>query len=179
MQQLLEDRLRLDARQAWIDNIHGLPPDLTLAEVRDYLWPTRTSSRPTCCEPRSRGSVSHKPKTTCFSPRVRMMTMHRAKGLSARIVSIPGLEDEVFPGDFRRPDPGLVLEAARLLYVSISRARAACIVSYAATRMRFGQFTRMTPARFANSLGGAFVYQEDGGLTAAEVQAIVQDCGHL
>lgn len=108
-----------------------------------------------------------------------MMTMHRAKGLSAQVVFIPGLEEEVLAGEFRRPYPGLVLEAARLLYVSISRARAACITSYAGTRMRFGQFAQMTPSRFANSLGGAFVYRGHGGLTAAEVQAIIDGCNDL
>jgi DNA helicase-2/ATP-dependent DNA helicase PcrA len=94
-------------------------------------------------------------------------------------VFVPGLEEDIFPGEFRRPYPGLVLEAARLLYVSISRARAACIVSYAGTRTRFGQFTQMAPSRFANSLGGAFVNRDVGGLTRGEVQAIVGDCGHL
>jgi hypothetical protein len=71
-----------------------------------------------------------------------------------------------------------VLEAARLLYVSISRARAACIVSYAGTRMRFGQFTQTTPSRFANSLAGPFGYRTNG-LAQNELAAIVQDCGNL
>jgi hypothetical protein len=37
----------------------------------------------------------------------------------------------------------------------------------------------MTPSRFANSLGGAFVYWGQGGLTAAEIQAIIDDCNDL
>ena len=44
--------------------------------------------------------------------------------------------------------------------------------------MRFGQFTQMTPSRFANSLGGAFVYRQSG-LDAAEVQSIINDCNDL
>lgn len=62
------------------------------------------------------------------------MSMHGAKGLSARIVFVPGLEEHIFPGPWRQPYPGLVLEAARLLYISITRARAACILNYAKQR---------------------------------------------
>lgn len=179
IRQLLEDRLGPDARDAWIDNIDGLPPELTLAEVRDFLSADTDERQGDVLRAAFARLSLGRAEDEVLPPRVRMMTMHRAKGLSARIVFIPGLEEEVFPGEFRRPYPGLVLEAARLLYVSISRARAACIVSYAGTRMRFGQFTQMTPSRFANSLGGAFVYRAEGGLSSEEVQASVRDCDHL
>jgi superfamily I DNA/RNA helicase len=56
--------------------------------------------------------------------RVRVMTMHGAKGLSARVVFIPGLEHGVLPNAHQAPYPAQLLEAARLLYVSITRARA-------------------------------------------------------
>ena len=179
IQQLLEDRLGPDARQAWIDSIDGLPPDLTLAEVRDFLWAETDEQQADVLRVAfTRIGLAHG-EDEVLPPRVRMMTMHRAKGLSARVVFVPGLEEEVFPGEFRRPYPGLVLEAARLLYVSTSRARAACITSYAQTRMRFGRFTQLSPSRFANSLGGAFVYRGHEGLTPAEAQAIIDDCNDL
>ena len=38
IRQLLEDRIGTDARDAWIDNTAHLPQELTLGEVRDYLW---------------------------------------------------------------------------------------------------------------------------------------------
>ncbi|MEX2212322.1 MAG: ATP-dependent helicase [Gaiellaceae bacterium] len=179
IRQLLEDRLGLTARDAWIDNTVSLPPDLTLGEVRDYLWADTDEQQADFLRAAFTRLGLPEAEADVMPARVRMMTMHRAKGLSARIVFIPGLEEEVFPGEFRRPYPGFVLEAARLLYVSISRARAACIISYAGTRMRFGQFTQMTPSRFANSLGGAFTYRGGGGLSPTEVQAIVDDCDRL
>lgn len=116
------------------------------------------------------------PSTTdVFLPKVRMMTMHGAKGLSASIVFIPGLEEEIFPGPRRRPYPGLVLEAARLLYVAVSRARIACILSFAGGRMLYGGFMSHAPSRFVNCLGGAFDFREDGnGLTQYDVSAIIQ-----
>jgi DNA helicase-2/ATP-dependent DNA helicase PcrA len=178
MQQLLEDRIGPAARQAWTDNVHALPPDMTIAEVRDFIWAETDEQQAEVLSAAFR-RLGLAQDEDILPPRVRMMTMHRAKGLSARVVFIPGLEEEVLPGDFRRPYPGLVLEAARLLYVSISRARAACVVSYAFSRMRFGQFARMTPSRFANSLGGAFAYKAQDGLTNPEVQQIVRDCDDL
>jgi DNA helicase II / ATP-dependent DNA helicase PcrA len=106
------------------------------------------------------------------------MTMHGAKGLSARVVFVPGLEEEIFPGPYRQPYPGLILEAARLLYVSLSRARAACIASFAGSRVVHGQVAHHAASRFTNALGGPFT-QQNGGLTAAEVAAIVADCAAL
>src|SRR5207244_5251970 len=105
------------------------------------------------------------------------MTMHGAKGLSGTIVFIPGLEDTVLPGTKRVPYPGLVLEAARLLYVSITRTRAACIMSNAYRRFFNGRNVTQAPSRFTANLGGAF-QQRASGLQRAEienVQAIIAD----
>jgi DNA helicase-2/ATP-dependent DNA helicase PcrA len=107
--------------------------------------------------------------------KVRLMTMHGAKGLSARVVFIPGLEEEVFPGPRRRPYPGLIEEAARLLYVSITRARAGCILSFARGRVVHGKFNRHAPSRFNRSTGGVFNQQLDG-LTPTLAARIVADC---
>jgi superfamily I DNA/RNA helicase len=40
--------------------------------------------------------------------RVRIMTLHSCKGLSARVVFIPGLEEEILPGPYRAQFPGQV-----------------------------------------------------------------------
>jgi len=94
-------------------------------------------------------------------------------------VFIPGLEEEIiFPGPWRQPYPGLILEAARLLYVSITRARAACVMSYANRRTVNGVNTAHTPSRFTAQLGGAFA-AGPAGLSAAQVAQIMADCGNL
>jgi DNA helicase-2/ATP-dependent DNA helicase PcrA len=116
--------------------------------------------------------------TLTLSPRVRIMTMHGAKGLSGHIVFIPGLEEAIFPGEKRKPYTGLLAEAARMLYVSITRARAACVISFAITRMVNGAFSKQTPSRFASQIGGAFM-QRESGLTTDEVSRIVTDCEFL
>jgi len=101
--------------------------------------------------------------------------MHGAKGLSAPVVFIPGLEDQLLPGPRRAPYAGLVLEAARLLYVSITRARATCIVSHATRRFINGRTQTHAPSRFNAHLSGAFA-QRGQGLSAAEVQQIMTEC---
>jgi DNA helicase-2/ATP-dependent DNA helicase PcrA len=103
------------------------------------------------------------------------MTMHGAKGLSAHVVFVPGLEERVFPGPRRRLYPGLIEEAARLLYVSITRGRAACILSFARRRLVHGKFKQHAPSRFSGSTGGVFNQQLDG-LTHTMAARILADC---
>jgi len=55
---------------------------------------------------------------------VRIMTMHKAKGLSASAVFIVGVEDEIIPGR-NKPE-----EERRLLYVSLTRARNYLFLTY-------------------------------------------------
>src|SRR5205823_4755714 len=96
------------------------------------------------------------PERGFLNPRIRIMTMHGAKGLNAQVVFIPGLEDEVFPGNRRQPYPGLILEGARMLYVSITRARVACFLSYVRSRFINGQNQRHSPSRYIRHTGGMF-----------------------
>jgi DNA helicase-2/ATP-dependent DNA helicase PcrA len=112
------------------------------------------------------------------SESIRAMTIHGAKGLSASVVFVPGLTEQALPGPRRRPYPGLVSEAARMLYVAVTRARAACVMSYPKTCMMYGAFCKTTPSRFTSHLGGCFV-DRAGGLTVSEADAILQTCDKL
>ena len=98
--------------------------------------------------------------------------------LSARVVFIPGLEEHIFPGPWRQPYPGLVIEAARLLYVSITRARAACILSCATRRRVQGSVRVVAASRFSTSLNGPFI-NRIAGLQPGEVQQVTVDVGNL
>jgi DNA helicase II / ATP-dependent DNA helicase PcrA len=66
-------------------------------------------------------------------PRVRIMTLHGAKGLEADAVVLMGAADQVLPGP-AVSDPqeqeARVLEQRRLLYVAVTRARDVLIVSW-------------------------------------------------
>lgn len=164
--------------QAWEMFANALPGGMTLEELRDYLWADTDEQQGTLLQAVLTRLNLPIPAAGVLPPRVRVMTMHGAKGLSGRIVFVPGLEEEIIPGAWRRPYPGLVLEAARLLYVSITRVRAACIISYAETRIVHGQFSSQTPSRFTAHLGGAFDARASR-LSATEVGHITNEASHL
>ena len=100
-------------------------PDMTLGELRDFLWADTDEQQAALLQTVLTRLNLPIPAAGVLPARVRVMTMHGAKGLSGKVVFIPGLEEDVIPGPWRQPFPGLVLEAARLLYVSIARTRAA------------------------------------------------------
>lgn len=162
------------AADTWCDYTTSLPKNMTLEEMRDYLWADTDEQQAALLQRVLERLDLPVPEGGMLPPRVRVMTMHGAKGLSAKVVFIPGVEEEIIPGPWRQPYPGLVLEAARLLYVSITRARAACIISYAETRVVNGRFSRRTPSRFAAHLGGQFSTRTEG-LSSAEVENITRD----
>ncbi len=145
------DQVRTDA---WITEVQHLPPEMTLNELRDYLWTDNDEQMESLLEQVYDRLDLEKPVEGFLPPKVRLMTMHGAKGLDAQVVFIPGLEEGILPRSKQQPYPGLVLEAARMLYVSITRARAACILTYAKNRVKYGKYGEQTPSRFALHLGG-------------------------
>lgn len=67
-------------------------------------------------------------------PDIKIVTLWGAKGLTADFVYVTGLCDEALPGAFDRDSTGLTegeheLEQLRLLYVSLTRAKQALVVS--------------------------------------------------
>jgi DNA helicase-2/ATP-dependent DNA helicase PcrA len=175
---IIEDHFNSTEVEAWRQFIATLPREITLEELRDFLWADTDEQQATVLEGVMTRLNMDVTEEGPLPPRVRIMTMHGAKGLSGRVVFIPGLEEEVLPGPRKRPYPGLCLEAARMLYVSITRARAACILSFAGRRLVHGELRRHAPSRFASHLGGAFSYRTDG-LTDVDVARIMEDCANL
>lgn len=155
----------------WQEIIDLIPSEITIEELINYLRADTDEQQIALLEEVYKRLEIPIPDDGLLPPKVRIMTMHGAKGLSAQVVFIPGLMEELLPGGLRRPYPGLVLEAARMLYVSITRARAACILSYSTSRVVYGKFSHQTPSRFAAHLGGAFT-QRENGLTNDEVENI-------
>lgn len=157
------------------DNLVGrFPGDMTLGELKSYLTAQGIVQEHNKLQEVYERLDLQPPEDMEEPDHVRLMTMHGAKGLSAKIVFVPGLEEDIFPGGYRIPYNALVLEAARLLYVSITRARIACILSMSNQRVIFGQLGPSTPSRFASHVGGAFVLR-NAPLDATEVAAIITD----
>ena len=158
----------------WDTLLDRIPKEMTIEELREYLSIDKEYLRlehlRRVCD---RVGVPMS-KDGDHSGRVRIMTMHGAKGLEASVVFVPGLEDEILPGERRKPYAGLVAEAARLLYVSVTRAKVACVVSFAQYRFERGSLESRTPSRFAADLGGVFECRESG-LREFEVSNILRE----
>jgi DNA helicase II / ATP-dependent DNA helicase PcrA len=154
------------------EHLADLPPEMTLEELHLLLGAQRDDDRRRVLEAVAERLELPEVVAELAPNRVQLMTMHRAKGLSAQVVFIPGLEDSILPGEKRRPYPGLVLEAARMLYVSITRARFMCVLTYAQSRMVFGKVEFLPPSRYTSALGVVFA-QRENGLTEDEARAVI------
>jgi len=96
--------------------------------------------------------------------RVSLMTLHAAKGLEFDTVFLPGWEEGLFPHQRaldESGDKGLE-EERRLAYVGITRARKHCVISHAANRRIYANWTSQVPSRFLDELPEAHVTREGG-----------------
>ncbi|HWE37518.1 MAG TPA: ATP-dependent helicase [Isosphaeraceae bacterium] len=175
---ILQREFAGDGAAAWTAYSSAFPEGMTLVELREYLGTDNEDQEATVLSNVLERLGEAVPEGGPLPQRVRIMTMHGAKGLSGHVVFIPGLEEQILPGEKKKPYPGLVTEAARMLYVSITRARAACIMSYARTRVVHGNQSRQTHSRFVTQTGGSFS-SRTVGLDDSEVGQIAACCGQL
>lgn len=79
---------------------------------------------------------------------VTLMTMHAAKGLEFPVVFIVGMEEGLFPHSRSLMDTNQLEEERRLAYVGITRAKEILYLTYANSRLYFGERTANPPSRF-------------------------------
>jgi DNA helicase-2/ATP-dependent DNA helicase PcrA len=84
--------------------------------------------------------------------RVRLMTIHSAKGLEFTRVILTGMEEGVFPHGRSLQDPTQMEEERRLAYVAVTRAKRDLLITYAARRTLYGQTQVNEPSRFLRDL---------------------------
>lgn len=89
--------------------------------------------------------------------RVKMMTIHAAKGLEFPVVHIVGLEENLFPSQLSLNSRQELEEERRLFYVAITRAEAKLNLSFATSRFRFGSITFSEPSRFITEIDSKFL----------------------
>ena len=80
--------------------------------------------------------------------RVKLMTIHQAKGLEFKYVFIVGLEEGYYPCGSHVTDIEELEEERRILYVAITRAKINCYLSYAHQRQRGDENTKRHESPF-------------------------------
>jgi DNA helicase-2/ATP-dependent DNA helicase PcrA len=86
--------------------------------------------------------------------KVTLMTIHAAKGLEFPVVFMVGMEEGIFPNARVQDDgPAALEEERRLCYVGMTRAREELHLSYAQSRLQFGQRGYNMPSRFLGDMG--------------------------
>jgi DNA helicase-2/ATP-dependent DNA helicase PcrA len=85
---------------------------------------------------------------------VTLMTIHAAKGLEFPVVFMVGMEEGILP-HFRvhESGPAELEEERRLCYVGLTRAREELHLSYAQSRLQFGQRSYNPSSRFLADMG--------------------------
>ncbi len=84
--------------------------------------------------------------------RIKLMTIHSAKGLEFPCVYVVGLEEGLFPNQMSMGSREELEEERRLFYVAITRAQHKLSLTFATTRYRFGNLTHSDPSRFIEEI---------------------------
>ena len=86
--------------------------------------------------------------------KVTLMTLHAAKGLEFPVVFIVGMEEGILPhARVFESGPAELEEERRLCYVGMTRAREELHISYAYSRLQFGQRSYNQASRFITDMG--------------------------
>lgn len=100
--------------------------------------------------------------------KVTLMTLHAAKGLEFPVVCMVGMEEGILPhARVFDASPAELEEERRLCYVGMTRAREELHLSYAYSRLQFGQRTYNPVSRFITDMGNQVV------VTASESSGIM------
>ncbi|MBR5456386.1 MAG: UvrD-helicase domain-containing protein [Bacteroidaceae bacterium] len=94
--------------------------------------------------------------------RIALMTIHSAKGLEFSTVFVVGLEEELFPNQCAQNSLREMEEERRLFYVAITRAKDHCVLSFAKSRYKYGQFNFCEPSRFIKEIDTRYIAMQGG-----------------
>lgn len=102
--------------------------------------------------------------------RVKLMSVHSAKGLEFKSVFIVGLEENLFPSlmSIKSNDRNAIDEERRLFYVAITRAEEQLTLLYSTSRYRFGKMVYNNTSRFLEEISPQNL-QMDGARSSARI----------
>ncbi len=96
---------------------------------------------------------------------VTLMTLHAAKGLEFPIVFIVGMEEGLFPHSRSLMDSSQMEEERRLAYVGITRAKEQLYLTFANSRIYFGEHISNPPSRFIMDIPESLLQSIGGGFS--------------
>lgn len=96
-----------------------------------------------------------------------LMTLHLCKGLEFDAVFIPGCEEGVFPGNQATFDQAQLEEERRLLYVGMTRARTHLLLTFARSRMLWGERRSNNMSRFLDDLPAGVTQRRSNDVLSA------------
>ncbi len=104
--------------------------------------------------------------------KVRLMTIHNAKGLEFRVVCVAGMEEGLLPHVSSQDDDDALEEERRLFYVALTRAKDRVHLYSAMSRQRWGGTTTALLSRFVEEIPEALMRVEErprawGGVSRA------------
>ncbi len=98
-------------------------------------------------------------KTEEGGNKLTLMTLHSAKGLEWNEVFLVGLEEGLLPHSRSQTRPEEMAEEVRLAYVGMTRARKDLYLSYARTRLSYGELKRSIPSRILKAIPKSLLHK--------------------
>ena len=108
--------------------------------------------------------------------KVTLMTLHAAKGLEFPVVFMVGMEEGIFPHSrIYEAGPAELEEERRLCYVGMTRARQELHLTYARSRLQFGQRAYNEVSRFIADMGDQIAAIEQPAFTISGHDDFISD----
>lgn len=108
--------------------------------------------------------------------KVTLMTLHAAKGLEFPVVFMVGMEEGIFPHSrIYEAGPAELEEERRLCYVGMTRARQELHLTYARSRLQFGQRGYNEVSRFIADMGDQIAAIEQPAFTITGHDDFISD----
>jgi len=171
----------------WTSLVNSLPGGMTLEELVELFGARSEADQQTVLDAVNQRLAVPQPGSNAGLPgkKIRILTMHGAKGLSGKVVFIPSAEQGIMPSFRSLQATGLLIEQRRLFYVSLTRAMACCIVSHAGLHTVPSAFllqqkpaVRLSRSQFLNEMGVAS-RNRGVGLSPQEAAQIWLDVSNL